>query len=186
MILIVILFGFLIFKNNNLIKDKYTDYKNLTDIISNIVSILILVIGAILSYFKFFKGRVFKENLELIAFAKVFKINKKSNSILFNIKIQNIGNISITNPKTYMTIEYLDDDNTLKLIDVDLEVESTTNYKNWNVIEPKANFNVHLLHKLKKDISAIRFHFQLISDKNNTWSRIVTIPNTSEFEYRQD
>ncbi|WP_020571596.1 hypothetical protein [Neolewinella persica] len=188
--IILLLIGILIFKNHESNKSHYKEYKELFDILSSIVSILLISIGAILSYFKFFKGRLFQENIELVVFAKVVEKDEKYNSVFCNIKVNNIGNIAIINPKSYMKVEALSDDlengkkNEEK--EIELNEEYSSQSKKWIIIEPKAHYNVHSFHKFDKSIWAFKYTFHLISDRGNSWVRVVTIPNKDGYEYQQD
>lgn len=187
--IILVLIGVLIFKNHESNKSNYKEYKELFDILSSVVSILLITIGAILSYFKFFKGRLFQENIELVVFAKVVEKDENSNSVFCNIKVNNIGNIAIVNPKSYMKVEVLNDDlenEEKNEKEVELNEEYSNQSNKWIIIEPKAHYNVHSFHKVDKSIWAFKYTFQLISDRKNSWVRVVTIPNKSGYEYQQD
>lgn len=160
--IILVLLGILIIKNHEFNKLKYEEYKELTDIISNFLSILFISIGAILSYFKFFKGRIFQENIELIAFAKVVETDEKHNSVFCNIKVNNIGNIALVNPKSYMKVEFLADESIKEEREIELNEEYSNQSNRWIIIEPRAHYNVHSFHKVDKSVWAFRytFHFR--------------------------
>lgn len=185
LLIIISLLSFLIIKNHDSNKSKYSEFKELTDIVSNVVSIILISVGAILSYFKFFKGRIFTEKIELVAFAKVIEEDEKHNSVFFNVKISNIGNVAIHRPDSYMKVAYLSEEGVIVEKDVDILEEYSEEEKEWSIIEPRAHYNVHTLHKVEKNIWALKFSFQITSSKNNSWLRILTVPNKEKYEHEQ-
>lgn len=184
--IILALLGVLIIKNHDLNKVEYEEYKRLTDIVSNVLSILLISIGAILSYFKFFKGRILQENIELVGFAKVVETDEKHNSVFCNIKVKNIGNIALVNPKSYMKVEFLTDESIKEEKEIDLNEEYSNQSNSWVIIEPRAHYNVHSFHKVDKSVWAFRYTFHLTSDRKNTWLRVITVFNKDGYEYQQN
>lgn len=73
--------------------------KDVIDVISKIISSIILVIGAVFTYLKFFRHRMFKPRLELCCESKIQKNEKEFIIIVLNIVVKNVGLVKVNLPE---------------------------------------------------------------------------------------
>jgi hypothetical protein len=152
-------------------------------LISTLLNSTVFIGVAIFSYFKFFKVRTLSENLTISATAKILAVkNSISNSIFLNIKIDNIGNVAITNYEIKMTLSVMENEAWKKIQKIKPQ-EGNRLEGYTEIIEPQAVVNIHTFHGIDENIQALKYVFTLTSDKGNIWSKVVTVPNSSAYVY---
>jgi len=97
----------------NLIKEGYItwdilrDRKDALNAAASAINILVVLVGAVLSYFRFFRGRTFSTRADLDLSVEVIPLpdNRRLHAITFRVK--NVGNTPIWNPRPIIEISLL-------------------------------------------------------------------------------
>jgi hypothetical protein len=80
--------------------------KDLIEAASKIITSVVLIFGAIASYFRFFRGRTLSPRLKMGADVSVFEATNSENLHVLNIIITNIGSVAIWNPEPQTEVIY--------------------------------------------------------------------------------
>jgi hypothetical protein len=89
--------------------DTLKDRKEGLDAASSVVSILVLTIGAILSYFRFFHGRTFATRAELDLAVCVHSLPDGRMLHAISLSLKNVGGSAIWNPQPVIAITVTDE-----------------------------------------------------------------------------
>jgi hypothetical protein len=163
-------------KDGVLTKNRIVDNKELFDAISKIATILVLFIGGILSYVRFFKGRTLGPKLILKLQSGVVSVDK---GLLhwIEIEIQNTGSVSIWNydVKIYATYHgtFASSDEITEFVYVphDLEVQE-------HVVDVGESAFEHAFLVVLPHVNAVTFQVVLIDQNRTMWTRCLTVKNS--------
>lgn len=151
------------------------------DIMSKLLSSLILVVGAVFSYYRFFKGRTFSERIEIKIQAKVFDYNSDGKIHTIDLELENIGSVPVKNVSSEVISKFIyinGNEDTRKLPNVELIPE-----KFINIIDTQETDSRHYNLVVSEDVKAVLYHVKVTSSKGNIWTKIITVPNKNEYEY---
>ena len=94
----------ILFRYNLLSVQIITDNKGIIEVIKDIILIITIVGGGILSYFKFFKGRTFSLKADIHFDIKIFQTPNEDLLHAIKVEVENKGNFSIWDPKIILII----------------------------------------------------------------------------------
>ncbi len=89
-LLVSVLFKYGIVSGADLVENK-----SLVDVLSKILGTSILTLGAIASYFRFFRGRTLSPRLKIDAKVDVYPASQGSNLHILSVEVTNIGAVSV-------------------------------------------------------------------------------------------
>jgi hypothetical protein len=69
--------------------------KDLIDAGTKLIGAIVLVFGAIASYFRFFKGRTLSPRLMIAANVEVFPIDEARNLHVLSVEVKNVGSVAV-------------------------------------------------------------------------------------------
>ncbi len=167
--------------NQKLVKDNIFIF----DLIVKICETTILIVGSILAYYKFFKGRTFSEKLIIYANVKVMQADTKFNLHSIDINIVNVGSISIVEPRVSAIVEnfLMDQPSKSERIEFPRKYqEEVSRVFNEVIIQPQENDSYHHFLKVSKNIWAVNYEV-LIESQNKFWKRSVTVSNIAGYEH---
>jgi hypothetical protein len=122
LVAILILFGIgILFKYKALSIQMIVNNKDFIEVAKDIILIITVVGGGILSYFNFFKGRTFSLKAEIHFDVKIFRTPNDDLLHIIKVEIENKGNFSIWDPRIILLISQYSTDG---------KVEKET-IKNW-------------------------------------------------------
>lgn len=103
LIFLVILAAILLYAEllqENIIQNFISNDSNekIIEFTSTLLTLIIVIVGSVFAYFKFFKGHLFLAKLNVKASAQLIKIDKRQNLHIITIKVTNYGQYSIFNP----------------------------------------------------------------------------------------
>lgn len=165
-------------QSNFITKNLFVDNKDVIDGLSKILSAAVLIIGAIFSYFKFFKGRIFKEKLLINISSKLID-NKENNLHVIDVELKNIGDTAIWYPNETIQLIYIANNGTETISNEtpNSPDEKLDKRKNIFLIEPQEVSYRHFTKFLPTEILALTFKIDIISNRGNKWSKSITIEN---------
>ena len=94
----------ILFKYNLLSIQIIINNKSIIEVIKDIILIITIVGGGILSYFNFFKGRTFSLKADLHFDIKIFQTPNGELLPAIKVEVENKGNFSIWDPKIILII----------------------------------------------------------------------------------
>lgn len=80
------------------------DQKDALAALNSIITMIVIVAGAIFSYYRFFFGRTFALRTELSLDVSVHGTNESFTLHAINLNVKNIGGLSLWNPKARLTL----------------------------------------------------------------------------------
>lgn len=161
--------------------DKISSNAPVIDALSKIISTLLLLLGGIFSYLKFFKGVIFAERLDIQIKNNVFKYDDSSNYHLVQLLFKNAGTVSIQNIRLVsLSIKCLESKQEFHQINKDTDISppkfNTAIYSNssgsysYAYIVPLAN-------------KVIQHKISLQSLRGTTWTSSFMIPNVEGYNF---
>jgi hypothetical protein len=164
-----------IFRNDLITKEYLIENKEYIDFISKTITSIAIVVGGILSYIKFFKGRILKPKLVIEASSGTIKTE---NGVLHWIEaeMKNIGNVAIWNHDTtiYATIH------TAQSYCVKLDEFMTIPYSlkgGESIIDVGESVFENAFLLVPDDAFAVTFQIIVKNEKKSIWSRSITVSN---------
>lgn len=90
--------------------DKLADKKDALAAASSALGILVILVGAVLSYFRFFHGRTFSTRAELDLSVRVLLLPNGHLMHVISLSLKNVGGSAIWNPQPLVTMSVTDSD----------------------------------------------------------------------------
>lgn len=155
--------------------------KDLIDGISKMISSLILIIGAILTYIKFFKGSTLTEKLAIVIQGRIIKFDKESNYHLIDIEFKNTGLVPIRNLEIETKTDCIEPDIKTEYIEIENDMHSEISKF---IIHSQSSGAYNYIYKVPKNSKAVRNTLDITSEKGSRWFLYFTVPNKIDYEYR--
>lgn len=172
LVLLVIAVGI---KDGRITKLTLAQDKDFLDSLSKVTSVVAIVAGGVLSYFRFFRGRTFSEKLILIPTSGTVVI-PNGNLHWLEVEIKNLGSVAIWNHKIRILAQFHGDGESL---------HEVTEFAKWQdgggntetVIDVGESAYEHSYLFVPTDIQAVSFKISVRSGKRAEWSRCLTVSN---------
>lgn len=153
--------------------------KELVDVSSKILGTIILTLGAVASYFRFFKGRTLSPRLTIQATVDVLPIDSSRNFHVLSLEVTNVGSVAIWGLEPRVEIRYHGEDSRteedisdwwtpLKLRDDVLRIPMLDT-------EESSQFIVH--REVGLDIWAVTYFARVSLSSGHSWHRVVSASN---------
>lgn len=162
----------------------FQSHQYLFDISLTMLQILVILLGAILTYYRFFKGRTFSEKLIIKINIRVIKAKEKNNLHFLDINLYNSGSVLITNPIISIFIKKYKsktEENESIALPFKYEDEACEKIRQF-VIQPQESDSYSYLYKVSSDIWAVTYSI-IVNSKGKIWKRNITIPNEISYEH---
>jgi hypothetical protein len=153
--------------------------KDLVEVTSKIIMAVVVVFGAIASYFRFFRGRTLAPRLKMEIGVDVFEASDSENLHVLNIIVTNIGSVAIWNPQPKAEIVFDDaigerDEISNEWWSPLLEGDSTKSLPMVDTGE-EAQYVVH--YSVPKTVKAVTCFARISLESGQSWHRAVTVSN---------
>ena len=159
--------------------------KDIIDVISKFVSSLAIVIGGILSYYKFFKGRIFSERLKLYINARVTNVTELQNFHFIDIQLENVGTITVWEPRIFLDIVHYSEDRKEEKVDlIERNTEKNEDELYKPLIEVSESVSNHFNHLVDVKNWLVVYRVKVVSKRGNIWERLVSIPNQKDYTHK--
>lgn len=180
-ILLFIIFNILLFANlfkyNIISLDKIEKLKDIISTISTIITTSIIIVGASISYIKFFKGNLLGRKLE----GNIdVSIHPKSNIIMHSIKLflKNAGNVKIYHPLVNLeVIKYYDDKEENEKYDDWGKWRSAETRDRVRLIDTQETIVFFGKIYVPKNVAVVTYIFEVFSENRDIWVFSHTINN---------
>jgi hypothetical protein len=156
------------------------DNKDSIDAIGTIITSTILVIGAIASYYRFFRGRTFSVKADLSIDVTIHESGNESYIHSIKIELANLGAFPIWNVEVAIEAYNHIDNGKLSLINVELwkpEHKSINENETVDVIYSGEKSQYIAFNKVSKNIKVVTYFARVKSKKNAIWSKVITVSN---------
>lgn len=149
--------------------------KNLVDAATKIITTIVLMIGGLFSYIKFFKGRLLSPKININFNSGVIKINDK-NLHWLEVQLENKGTVSVWDYTTNIYAIF-DGDTALHIPLTDFVPHPLETLERERAIDINETVFEHAFLKVPLTVSAVTFKVE-IKDKTDTlWWRSCTVSN---------
>jgi hypothetical protein len=153
--------------------------KDALSALNSAVNVVVIIIGAIFSYYRFFRGRTFFSRAELSLFASVLDTTKDFNIHFLTLEVKNIGALSIWDPLPVMDM-YKHGPNGITHDVWENWREATTSIGEAGmlpVIDSGEIASFITYEEVDKSIWAVEYVAFVKSQGRTIWKRAITVPN---------
>ena len=164
----------LLIKHSYLNAQILTVHKDTIDGVATVITTLLLIVGGILSYIRFFKGRTLSKKLNLNLDVNVLPCDEESYLQAVNLEISNVGSVAVWNPNLEIEIRCLGPEG--------IQVRKVRNWSypegfNNDVIDPGETCSNHATEQISKKFFAVTYVATVTSHIGSSWVSALTIPN---------
>ncbi|MEO1127922.1 MAG: hypothetical protein AAFX95_28140 [Cyanobacteria bacterium J06639_16] len=175
MLTIVVLSLLISFKLGLIQLSDIKNNKDLIDSVSTIVGVSVLLAGSLLSYFRFFKGRVLRPKVDLEIRSECFSSSDDKNLYWIEIVISNKGDVAIFNYRVFVDV-HSHPSNTR--IDMSQKIIQPCRRHGKSVVNIGEMASQHAVFELEKSAKAYTFEVSVIDASNAMWRRCLTLKNS--------
>ena len=168
----------LLVREDILTASKLAENKDALGALSSSVSMILLTIGGIFSYYRFFRGRTFFARADINI--KVTVIDADSDELIHFvvIEIKNIGTLPIWNPVPVVDVTAIDGNE-----------ESSERWDNWvegslnrgtelhTVVDSGEDASFFNTHRVPKSVCAVSYIAYVTAESGETWKKAVMVQN---------
>jgi hypothetical protein len=181
----VLLVGICAFAIANLIKHKFltasalASNKDALAALNNCVNVVFVTLGAIFSYYRFFRGRTFFSRAEVTLDVSVLPATTEKNLHALSLTIKNIGSLAIWDPKPEIKVyRHGATESARQVWDAWHEARSTHGDPDaLTVIESGETASFINEHLVDKTVWAITYVAFVRSQNNDIWKTSETVSN---------
>jgi len=152
--------------------------KEFIDAASKIIGASLLVIGAIASYYRFFRGRTFAARADLKLEVAVYETDQGFQLHVINLEVRNIGTVTIWDPNPVVVVyPYGPNETTPQLIagwSRPLESEPS---ENPSLIDTQESAQFYATRHVPSEVWAVTYIARVESRNKVTWRRALTVSN---------
>lgn len=170
-ILIVALFIANLAKQGFLSLEGINENKDIIGTVSTILTTMLVLLAGLVSYFRFFHGRLFSPKLCIDAASDLIE-NEDGNLHWIDVELENRGSITIWDYKIRITVNFGQTDK-----DVRLHSLASTEKGGVHIIDPGETAYEHGTIKVPKEIEFLTFHIQVRNAAGTMWDRCLTVSN---------
>lgn len=174
-LILIILIIAILFKEGWISEKILMDHKDAFDVVSKVITMIVVIVGGFLSYIKFFKGRILKPKLNILPTAGVINLNE-DNLHWLDIEIQNKGTVAIWNYeiKVYATLHATEKRN-IKISEFIKEPDSLKKLE--HLIDVGESSHEHAIIRVSKVVWAVTYQIFVSTPNGSTWDRYLTMAN---------
>ncbi|PSR56886.1 hypothetical protein AHMF7605_27005 [Adhaeribacter arboris] len=182
-ILIVILGVGTLFKYNILTFQKLATNKDLIGVFKDIITIIALIVGALLSYFRFFSGRTFSTKADIELEAVLIETPTKSIMHALTVSIINKGSLTIWEPEAILSVQEYTENGAQE--EVVYEQFLRTSYfrkgeKGDVVIDAGEKAYFTFLQEFNLSTWAVTYTAEIRNDRGRIWQKAITVENKAK------
>lgn len=169
-----------LFKYQIITSDKLVCNKELVAVLKDIITVIAIVIGAFLSYFRFFIGRTFSAKADIEFDVSLIETPEKLIMHTVTVSIVNKGNLTIWHPMAKIGIREFNslDDKKERVVEKFLE-KSYFGDKGKRDLVVDAGEKAYFMIWKEYDSStwAVTYSAEVISSNGRKWQKTVTVAN---------
>jgi hypothetical protein len=183
---LILLILFLSFGLGNLFKyqvitnDKLIHNKELVSVLKDIITIIAVVIGAILSYFRFFIGRTFSAKADIEFDVSLIETPEKMIMHVLTVSIVNKGNLTIWQPMAKIGVRQFNSKETKNEDIIERFLEKSyfaDNEKREAVVDAGEKAYFMIWREFESTTWAVSYAAEVTSSNGRKWQKTITIAN---------
>ena len=152
--------------------------KEFIDGTSKIIGAALLLIGAIASYYRFFRGRTFAARADLKLEVAVYDTDQGFQLHVINLEVRNIGNVTIWEPNPVVVVySYGPSQTAPQIIDGWSRPLESEPADNPSLIDTQENAQFYATRQVPTDVWAVTYIARVESRNRVTWRRALTVSN---------
>ena len=146
--------------------------------LSGIVATVVLVIGSIFSYFRFFHGRTLSLRTELAIAVSVHNTDEDYLIHAITLSAKNVGGVTIWNPLPHISLRVHGPGSTEEILRIsDWTREPTGSVASLSVIDPGETATFFALRRIPNRAWAVTYAATLRADRGDAWHVSKTVSN---------
>jgi hypothetical protein len=158
---------------------RLVENKDLVDVSTKILGALILTLGAVASYFRFFKGRTLSPRLKIDAAVEVFPIDSSRNLHVLSVEVANVGSVSIWGLQPRVEIHYHGDEERREedIGDWWTPLDQRDGTPRLRMLDTgeSSQFVVH--REVPREVWAVTYFTRISLSSGHSWDRVTTASN---------
>jgi hypothetical protein len=166
-----------LFKDRIITTSLLSNNKDFLDALSKLATLFALLIGGVLSYLRFFKGRTFRPKLILKPQSGIIRVDDTLLHWL-EIEIQNTGSVSIWNYKIKIYATFHGSGTSNQEVTEFVSLPSQLQAEEHLVDVAESGFE-HAFISVPMDVKAVTYQIVLIDQYNTAWTRCLTVKNSA-------
>jgi hypothetical protein len=177
----ILLFIAVIAKEGILTRAVLLANKDVVDTAAKLLASVSLAVGGLLSYFRFFKGRLLRPKLVISCQSGMIPL-ARSNMHWLNIQVENRGSVAIWNYELRAEASYHGQESDTVVISNFLQPPGVTEQGELLVDVGESSYK-HALLEVPKDVQAVSFRISVTDKTGSVWDQFLTVSN-QEGEHR--
>jgi hypothetical protein len=165
-------------RNNYLSIATLAANKDAISAVSSIATMCLVVVGAIASYHRFFRGRTFSVRADLSIDAEIIQAPDDSLLHAVTVVVKNVGSTPIWHPEPTLSFDsYHGKKRTRVVVDNWLDEPVPNDDPSAGVIEPGETVCFFATHFVPANVWAVGYVARIKADSGDIWFRARTFPN---------
>src|SRR5262245_41262490 len=158
---------------------KLSQSKDALAALQSAVQILFIVLGAIFSYYRFFRGRTFVSRANVKVEVSVVETSKDVNLHWVTIEFQNLGTVSIWGPEPEVIVELIGPNGVTKDSWRDWREASTgrERHRGLSVVDSGETISFTASNDVRTSVWAVHYQVFVTDADGVRWKRAVMVPN---------
>jgi hypothetical protein len=168
----------------NLIKYGHVSWQFLADrkdalaAANSAVSILVLIVGGMLAYFKFFRGRTFSVRADIELSANVIPAPDGERLHVLNLSVRNVGTVAMWDPRARLLVYVNADWNEPQVVDRWEEKLHAQDTRRRSAVLDSGETGYFVTHTLfPPSVWAVTYIAEVTCDSGDVWQRVTTVSN---------
>ena len=173
---VIVLVLWNLFAHDVITWQTFKDNKDALSAVQSTTQILVLTLGAVFSYFRFFKGRTFVSRADIDVAVQVIRVSEETNVHVVNAELKNLGAVAIWDPQAELYVSSLLPDDAGKNVGwarTDHILSTTENA----VVDSgeRAAFTAYT--QVLAGALAVRYHVVIVDTDGVSWRRTAIVQN---------
>lgn len=157
---------------------KLAANKDALSALSSSVSMIIILIGSVFSYYRFFRGRTFFARADIDIEVTIIDTDSDQLIHFVVIEIKNIGTLPIWNPTPVVDVTTIDGrTHKRERWDNWLEGRVTNSTEVYTVVDSGEDASFFNEHKVAKDAWAVAYVAYVTAESGETWKKAIMVQN---------
>lgn len=176
-----------IVKYGHPLKENILQNKELIDAVTKFLAAIVLIAGAIASYYRFFRGRTFAARADLKIDVAVYETDQNFKLHVINLEVTNIGAVTIMGlePKILVYLYGPNGEDTYTIDNWADPIQEKTSWHSDYVLDPQERSQFHASEHISQEIWAVTYIARVESQNKYIWKRVTTVSNKSSSDNSQ-
>ena len=179
LLIIFILIAINVWKHQIITSEFLANNKDAIDAVSAIITTMIVIIGAFMTYYRFFKGRTFSLRGQIQIKVNVHNLDENKNLHVVKVLFKNVGSSAIFNPKLKLIVDSLGGNEKQRTIDQWFDPgKKIDDSPRMYFIDPEesASFLTHV--QVFKESSIVIYTAVVSSEDKTIWQDATSVDNS--------